>query len=314
MTDANAVLGPPRSGVPPRRGLRAGLRRGSHGGRHARRTARARSGARRPGNRRRGEQQHGPGTAPRLDGPRLRPSRRHAWSHTAAQGRCTPASWHGRCRWDRSSCLGIRARSRLSARSSPTRVSTTRRRTGCACATSIWLGSTRSSTTLERQAADEFLAEGFTEPPLVRRAIDLRYVGQNWELSLELPAGALAEQRLRRRRGAVRRRARAVLRLSPPRRGARDPDVQAGRARHAARARAADVSRPARARARRPPSASCSAATTPRSRRRSTVETSFRPKPGSPVPPSIGQVDATTLLPPGSESRVDEYGNLHVTI
>ncbi len=50
--------------------------------------------------------------------------------------------------------------------------------------------------TLERQAADEFLAEGFTEPPLVRRAIDLRYVGQNWELSLELPARSLSEQDL----------------------------------------------------------------------------------------------------------------------
>ena len=37
---------------------------------------------------------------------------------------------------------------------------------------------------LERQAAGEFVAEGFSEPPLVRRAVDLRYVGQNWELSL----------------------------------------------------------------------------------------------------------------------------------
>jgi hypothetical protein len=28
----------------------------------------------------------------------------------------------------------------------------------------------------------------------------------------------------------------------------------------------------------------------------------------------IGQVDATTLLPPGSSARVDEYGNLMITV
>ena len=31
-------------------------------------------------------------------------------------------------------------------------------------------------------------------------------------------------------------------------------------------------------------------------------------------PAIIGQVDATTLLPPGSSGRVDEYGNLVITV
>ena len=31
-------------------------------------------------------------------------------------------------------------------------------------------------------------------------------------------------------------------------------------------------------------------------------------------PAVIGQVDATTLLPPGSSARVDEYGNLMITV
>jgi N-methylhydantoinase A len=31
-------------------------------------------------------------------------------------------------------------------------------------------------------------------------------------------------------------------------------------------------------------------------------------------PAIVGQVDATTLLPPGSRARVDDYGNLHITV
>ena len=31
-------------------------------------------------------------------------------------------------------------------------------------------------------------------------------------------------------------------------------------------------------------------------------------------PAVIGQVDATTLLPPGASARVDDYGNLVITI
>jgi N-methylhydantoinase A len=31
-------------------------------------------------------------------------------------------------------------------------------------------------------------------------------------------------------------------------------------------------------------------------------------------PALIGQVDTTTLLPPGSVATVDEYGNLHVSV
>jgi N-methylhydantoinase A len=46
---------------------------------------------------------------------------------------------------------------------------------------------------LEAQAAEDFRAEGFAAAPLLSRSVDLRYVGQNWELSVELPGGTLTE-------------------------------------------------------------------------------------------------------------------------
>ena len=68
-----------------------------------------------------------------------------------------------RSRSERSSCLGIRARSRRSARCSPTPDSTTRPRTGCACAISISSGST-DLRGARAPGAEEFAAEGFSEP------------------------------------------------------------------------------------------------------------------------------------------------------
>ena len=308
---------PPRPGVPSRRRLRARLRRG-----RPRRSTRspAQLGLdrrpRRPGHRRRGQQQHGPGPAARLDRPRLRPPRAQRWSPTAAPGRCTPASSHGPCRCARSSSRAIPAPSRPSARCSPTRASTTRRRTGCACASSTSSARQRDLRARSSGQAPRRVprTRASARRRLVRRSIDVRYVGQNWELELELPGGELTPERLRGGRAALRGRARALLRLRPPGRGARDPDVQAGRDRHAPRARAADGSHghapePVARRA-------------GRLRRRATrpVETAALP-PGRPSgrrrrsqgPPSIGQVDATTLLPPAARRASTSTATSHVT-
>lgn len=44
---------------------------------------------------------------------------------------------------------------------------------------------------LEEQAAREFEEEGFRERPIARRSMEMRYVGQNWELSVDMPSGVL---------------------------------------------------------------------------------------------------------------------------
>ena len=166
---------------------------------------------------------------------------------------------------------------------------------------------------LERQAAEEFAAEGFTEPPLVQRAVDLRYVGQNWELSLDLPSGALSRDDfvdVEDRFAAEHERFYGyhlpgeeleVLTFKLAALGTRHelelPRVESGSP-PAPIARRAVVF-----------SGDTAPVETPLYRREEL------PAGGTIAGPAlIGQIDATTLLPPGSDGRIDEYGNLHVTI
>jgi len=166
---------------------------------------------------------------------------------------------------------------------------------------------------LERQAADEFAAEGFREPPVVRRAVDLRYVGQNWELSIELPAGSVTREDfvdVEARFAAEHERFYGyhlpgeeleILTFKLAALGTRHelelPEVAPGPL-------------PA-AIGRRP--VVFSGETTP-------IDTPLYRREELPAealirgPALVGQVDATTLLPAGSEARVDEYGNLRVII
>ncbi|MFQ5425852.1 MAG: hydantoinase/oxoprolinase family protein, partial [Gaiellales bacterium] len=46
---------------------------------------------------------------------------------------------------------------------------------------------------LEARALTDFRREGFDEAPKLVRSIDVRYVGQNWELSVAVPAGSLRQ-------------------------------------------------------------------------------------------------------------------------
>ena len=46
---------------------------------------------------------------------------------------------------------------------------------------------------LEGQAVEEFRHENFREAPVLSRAIDVRYVGQNWELEIPVPGGETRE-------------------------------------------------------------------------------------------------------------------------
>ncbi|MCL5960499.1 MAG: hypothetical protein M1358_14530, partial [Chloroflexi bacterium] len=47
---------------------------------------------------------------------------------------------------------------------------------------------------LEQGAREDFLAEGFDKPPLIRRTVEMRYLGQNWELEVEMPGGRIDER------------------------------------------------------------------------------------------------------------------------
>jgi len=48
--------------------------------------------------------------------------------------------------------------------------------------------------TLEARAREDFLKEGFEKPPTVRRTVEMRYLGQNWELEVAMPAGTIDDK------------------------------------------------------------------------------------------------------------------------
>jgi N-methylhydantoinase A len=47
---------------------------------------------------------------------------------------------------------------------------------------------------LERKAALDFRREGFLDAPLVERSVEMRYVGQNFELAVTMPPGQLTRR------------------------------------------------------------------------------------------------------------------------
>ncbi|NIQ39442.1 MAG: hydantoinase/oxoprolinase family protein [Proteobacteria bacterium] len=47
---------------------------------------------------------------------------------------------------------------------------------------------------LEERAREDFLKEGFDKPPAIQRTVEMRYLGQNWELEVEMPGGRIDDQ------------------------------------------------------------------------------------------------------------------------
>ncbi len=204
MTDANVVLGRLAPEFLLAGDLELGDRGGADGARRARGHARAVARPRRPGHRRRRELQHGAGAAPGLHRPRLRPARldprRLRRRRPAARLRARARAADARRCW----CRSTPAPSRPSARCWPTRASTTPRRAGCACRASTSRPWREVFGALEQRAADDFRAEGFAEAPQLVRSIDMRYVGQNWELNVPMPGGELTADDFAAATGAVR--------------------------------------------------------------------------------------------------------------
>ena len=165
---------------------------------------------------------------------------------------------------------------------------------------------------LERRALDDFRREGFAEAPRLVRSTDMRYVGQNWELSVAMPGGTLGSEDFERAATLFEGEHERFYGYSIP--GEEIElltfNVAAVGARHTVEL----------------PRIEPGPAPAPIDRRGvvfraddGPVETAVYRRETFPAgcqvqgPALIGQVDATTLLPPGSSTRVDEYGNLLIT-
>ncbi len=166
---------------------------------------------------------------------------------------------------------------------------------------------------LERQALEAFRHEGFEEAPQLFRSIDMRYVGQNWELSVSMPAGEVSasdfdvaaklfEEEHERFYGyTIQGEELEALTFNVTAVGTRHsvelPRLESGKAPEPLQRR--DVVFDAGG---------------------GPVETAVYGRDslvaGTEIegPAVVGQVDATTLLPPQSLARVDEYGNLLITV
>jgi N-methylhydantoinase A len=163
------------------------------------------------------------------------------------------------------------------------------------------------------RAASDFRSEGFAEVPRLVRSIDMRYVGQNWELSVAMPGGALTSEDFASAATLFEQEHERFYGYSIPGEELEmlTFNVAAVGTRHAVElpkipqgdTPAPVVTRPVTFGVGDGP------VQTPVYRR-----SDFGAGAEIAGPAVIGQVDATTLLPPGSSARVDEYGNLMITV
>ena len=166
---------------------------------------------------------------------------------------------------------------------------------------------------LERRALEDFRHEGFTEAPRLVRSIDVRYVGQNWELTVAMPGGELTradfeqaaqtfgEEHERFYGYSIPGEELELLTFNVAAVGTRHtvelPRIESGPAPDPI------ARRPVVFRADDGP-----------------VETAVYRRESLPAgvelagPAIVGQVDATTLLPPGAVARVDEHANLLIQV
>jgi N-methylhydantoinase A len=166
---------------------------------------------------------------------------------------------------------------------------------------------------LEARAAEDFRHEGFDEAPRLVRSIDMRYVGQNWELDVPVPGGELTADNFAACTRLFEAEHERFYGYSIP-----GEELELLTFNVAATGTRHTIDLPRLGTGPQPE---------PRERRgvvfradEGPVETavyhrnSFHAGTEIEGPAVVGQVDATTLLPPGSIGRVDEYGNLLITV
>ena len=169
-------------------------------------------------------------------------------SPMAAPVPCTPSRWPARSAWAKSSCRSRRAFSRPSACCSPTCATIS-----CAPGSRRWKTqrSSKSKKSIARwssRAATPSPATSVKPQKIAtKRAADMRYVGQEHAVTVDLPM-ALFARKDREASSAIRRHARAALRHVRAERARRDRQPALDRNRRDAQAAAAKRSRAAKRR------------------------------------------------------------------
>jgi N-methylhydantoinase A len=166
---------------------------------------------------------------------------------------------------------------------------------------------------LERHALDDFRREGFTEAPRLVRSIDVRYVGQNWELTVSMPGGELARSDFEQAAQTFGEEHERFYGYSIPGEELEllTFNVAAVGTRHTVELPRIETGPAPDPIARRP--VVFRADDGP-------VETAVYRRESLPAgvelagPAIVGQVDATTLLPPGAVARVDTHANLIIEV
>jgi N-methylhydantoinase A len=166
---------------------------------------------------------------------------------------------------------------------------------------------------LERRALEDFRREGFAEAPRLLRSIDMRYVGQNWELTVTMPGGELKREDFDRAAHEFAAEHERFYGYSIPGEELEmlTFNVAAVGTRHAIE----------------PPRIPRGPAPEPFARRgvvfatdEGAVDTAIYQRESFAAgieiegPAIVAQVDATTLVPPGSVAEVDEFANLLITV
>ena len=166
---------------------------------------------------------------------------------------------------------------------------------------------------LERRALEDFRREGFTEAPRLVRSIDVRYVGQNWELTVAMPGGELTRADFEQAAETFGEEHERFYGYSIPGEELEllTFNVAAVGTRHTVELPRIETGSLPDPIARRP--VIFTAEDGP-------VETAVYRRESLPAgvelegPAIVGQVDATTLLPPGAVARIDEHANLLITV
>lgn len=166
---------------------------------------------------------------------------------------------------------------------------------------------------LEARALEDFRREGFQEAPRLVRSVDMRYVGQNWELTVTMPGGTLSADDFERAAAEFEAEHERFYGYSIPGEELEllTFNVAAVGTRHTIELPRIPTGPAPDPVARHPVvfSADEGPVETPIYRRED-----FAAGVELEGPAIVGQVDATTLVPPGATARVDELANLVITV
>ena len=162
---------------------------------------------------------------------------------------------------------------------------------------------------LEARAADEFRREGITEKPEISRTVELRYLGQNFELEVPVQSGALDLAALKEAVDKFNLEHHRLYGYSIP-----GEECEFLNFNISARLAAAKMSLPKIEAGGKASPIGKSDVYLGQAEHPISVPLYDRAKLGAGTviegPAIIGQMDSTTLLPTGAHAEIDDYGNM----